>query len=551
MGYTYYNPLKVWLDPASIADVVSYMQKYLSENPIKDTEEINQIIADYIAAHPEIIGGVQSVNGETGVVVLTASDINTTGTTTIQAVLTSLASQISDITQTVTQNTNDISDLKSALHPYNHSTNYLNPDDILTDYQINANGVAESYEGRCASGWIEAQNGATVYFTGINENGAMLSLTGVSMLRLAWYNSNKEFINAATWVNSYTLNDSNIAYIRFCYTNAETIQKARRLALMFTQPTTVADIDKYYVAGYDVTDITARNNMRIVIPDAFVDAWGDSRIANGGSTTSITKYLANKLGWYTANHGYGGQGSGEIAITMGAIDCYVTLANNQILDGDNVVSAIAINHGNSVQNVMQNSDAATNGVPCSIGGINGFLWCYGGELKFTTASTLSNAVTVMPMTKVITPVALLHRFIIIWAGKNDFSNYSASGLYEYLADTVSAMAEHIPHDRFVILGETATSSNEYKFGGAARTVMDNYNNLMARRFPNNFIDIQNELVENGLNMAGITPTETDISDIQNGWLPSSLMSDTTHQNEICRNVIAQIIYSFMADKAWA
>lgn len=109
MGYTYYNPLKVWLDPASIADVVSYMQKYLSENPIKDTEEINQIIADYIAAHPEIIGGVQSVNGETGAVVLTASDINTTGTTTIQAVLTSLASQISDITQTVTYNKNPIS----------------------------------------------------------------------------------------------------------------------------------------------------------------------------------------------------------------------------------------------------------------------------------------------------------------------------------------------------------------------------------------------------------------------------------------------------------
>ena len=107
MGYTYYNPLKVWLDPASIADVVSYIQKYLSENPIKDTEEINQIVADYIAAHPEIIGGVQSVNGETGEVVLTASNINTTGTTTIQEVLTSLSSQISDLisaigTETVT-----------------------------------------------------------------------------------------------------------------------------------------------------------------------------------------------------------------------------------------------------------------------------------------------------------------------------------------------------------------------------------------------------------------------------------------------------------------
>ena len=102
MSYTMYTPLNVWLDPASVADVVAYIQTYLSENTIYSETEIETIIHDYLIAHPELIGGVQSVNGKTGTVVLSASDINTTGTTTIQAVLTSLSSQISDISQTVT-----------------------------------------------------------------------------------------------------------------------------------------------------------------------------------------------------------------------------------------------------------------------------------------------------------------------------------------------------------------------------------------------------------------------------------------------------------------
>lgn len=450
----------------------------------------------------------------------------------------------------ITDLNENLNSIDEALGKHEHSTNYLNPNEIISDTQINANGLEETYTGRNSSGWIPAKKGDTIYFSGINADGALISVTGISMLRLAWYNSSKTFIGATTWANSYTITADNVAYIRFTYVNSTTIASTRRLAIMFTMPTNVVDVMPYIEEGYEIVDSTARNMIRQVIPDNFVDAWGDSRIANGAGTTSVDEYLADKLGWYTTNHGYGGQGSGEIAIKMGAMDCYVSLKNNQIVNGDNVITAINVNHGTASQNVMQNSSVATNGVPCSIGGVDGYLWNYGGTPKFTTASTLSSAVSIMPMTKVILPLSMLHRFIIIWAGKNDFSNYNASGFYEYLADVVSAMAEHIPHNRFVILGETATSSNEYKYGGTARTVMDNYNNLMANRFPNNFIDIQSDLVEHGLEMAGITPTETDISDIEVGWLPDSLMSDETHQNATCRNVIAQIIYEFMQNNGW-
>lgn len=111
MSYTMYTPLNVWLDPASVTDVVAYIQTYLSENTIYSETEIETIIHDYLIAHPELIGGVQSVNGKTGTVVLSASDINTENNVTIESVLASLSSQISSIAANVATNTNNITSL--------------------------------------------------------------------------------------------------------------------------------------------------------------------------------------------------------------------------------------------------------------------------------------------------------------------------------------------------------------------------------------------------------------------------------------------------------
>lgn len=111
MAYTMYTPLNVWLDPASVTDVVAYIQNYLSENTIYSEEEIEELIHDYLEAHPELIGGVQSVNGKTGTVVLTASDINTANNVTIESVLASLSSQISSIASSVATNTANITNL--------------------------------------------------------------------------------------------------------------------------------------------------------------------------------------------------------------------------------------------------------------------------------------------------------------------------------------------------------------------------------------------------------------------------------------------------------
>lgn len=95
--YIEYHPLKFWLDPASIAEIVAHIQTYLVNNPINSTTEIETIIHDYLIAHPELIGGVDSVNGETGEVILTADNISAGETVTIADVLDSLQDQINDV----------------------------------------------------------------------------------------------------------------------------------------------------------------------------------------------------------------------------------------------------------------------------------------------------------------------------------------------------------------------------------------------------------------------------------------------------------------------
>lgn len=112
-----YKPLFVYLEPASIPQVVAHIQKYLSENPIiSDEETIAELIREYIAAHPEIIA-VASVNGKVGAVVLTGSDImiNPSSTVSVETQLLNLASMINNTGADITKIQANISQIYTTI----------------------------------------------------------------------------------------------------------------------------------------------------------------------------------------------------------------------------------------------------------------------------------------------------------------------------------------------------------------------------------------------------------------------------------------------------
>ena len=69
-----YIPMYGKLTPASIPQVVAYIQDYLRDNPIPSVDAMAQLIAEFLADHPELVA-VASVNSKTGAVVLTGADI--------------------------------------------------------------------------------------------------------------------------------------------------------------------------------------------------------------------------------------------------------------------------------------------------------------------------------------------------------------------------------------------------------------------------------------------------------------------------------------------
>ena len=67
-----YIPLRVRLTPASIPQVVAYIQTYLRDNPIPSIDTFADLIAEFLSDHPELVA-VASVNGKTGANLLICS----------------------------------------------------------------------------------------------------------------------------------------------------------------------------------------------------------------------------------------------------------------------------------------------------------------------------------------------------------------------------------------------------------------------------------------------------------------------------------------------
>lgn len=127
-----YKPLFMYLAPASIPQVVAHIQHYLAENPIvSDPEVIAEVIKKYIEEHPEIIA-VASVNGKTGNVVLTGSDININASSavSIETQLLNLASMINSVGANIAQIESNISQI------------YIDIGTIQTDIETNTSNIS-------------------------------------------------------------------------------------------------------------------------------------------------------------------------------------------------------------------------------------------------------------------------------------------------------------------------------------------------------------------------------------------------------------------------
>lgn len=202
-----YKPLFVYLEPASIPQVVAHIQKYLAENPIvSDPESIAEAIRDYIEEHPEIIA-VASVNGKTGNVVLTGSDININASSAV-----SVETQLLNLASMISTAGADIEQINAQLE-----TIYTNIGTIETNVSNNTSAISAlqtSVEGqgtRLATAETDIDNLETAQ----TAQGTRLNSAegNISSLQTRMTQAETDIDNSETAINTNTESITNIRSI--------------------------------------------------------------------------------------------------------------------------------------------------------------------------------------------------------------------------------------------------------------------------------------------------------------------------------------------------
>lgn len=422
----------------------------------------------------------------------------------------------------------------------------------LTTGRILWNGTMDSSASYKTSDYIPVSNGDVLrFFKGFtNPDTGRVELEKTTGERLALYDANKSYLavsgqypcNTST---GYTVSNASAKYIRISYSSSfDPVE-------LTINASSIPAYSKYFVPYKDSDRLVHIEDILGASVKKIIDCWGDSRTEmNIG--TSYSDYLGTLLGndFIVTNRGISGQSIGQVGFRFGSNEVFLTLANNQIpasgaVDVTGVVCSVGSRQGYN----METADD-TRGSRCAINGVQGtFVYHRSGSKTFTRDAD-GVAVRVFPQTKAVPePYFASDHMQILWAGKNDFS-YSAPYTVSGIEDNYDAMVSKIPHSKFIILGETYSNTDDYASGSTGRTNVDAINTYLSTKYPNNFINIQTELVSNGLTLESITPTAQDTTDIANGFIPSSLMADATHPNQYGREAIAKIIYGWMQTKNW-
>lgn len=367
--------------------------------------------------------------------------------------------------------------------------------------------------------------------------------------RLALFDASKNYIGVSGQypinVNTrYTVEDASARYIRLSYpASLGDVELVINLIVdQFTEYTpphyTSKRLDNIERIAHQIT------------PLKVIDCWGDSRTDMSDDGTSFCDYLGTLLGntWIVSNRGISGQASGQVAARYGSNEIYLTLQNNKIAaSGSTLITAYRVTTGTNTN--LRGGDS-TYGVHGILNGVSGkYIHTTGGNINFVRDYDGSE-VKVKPNTKLI-PDAYFNgsHCQILWCGKNDFP-YAYPNVVAGIEGNYDGMVAKINHDKFLILGETYSIGSDYAEGTGNRDKVDTVNSDLLTKYPDNFIDIQAELIDKGLTLEGITPTSADTENISNGFIPDSLMFDSVHPNQYGREAIAKIIYAWMQNKGW-
>lgn len=266
------------------------------------------------------------------------------------------------------------------------------------------------------------------------------------------------------------------------------------------------------------------------LPNVF--CWGDSLTAGaGGDGITYPNVLSKLTKLKVFNYGVGGEGAQNIARRQGAIPTYVEefVIPSEVVD----VEVTLIDENQNKVNLLKQGDAGVN--PCIIDGVEGMISYNKEEDKYYYRRLkVGEEKAIKSDTQLITAAMNNEKnendILIIFSGTNNLPDGST---VQNIVDIQRKMLDYSNTDKFIIIGLTSKSYMPH---------IDDVNTVLKEEYGDNFLDIRDYILKNGLGDCGISMTEQDRIDIENGEIPSSLRVDEVHGNSDFYTIIGKQLY---------
>lgn len=239
------------------------------------------------------------------------------------------------------------------------------------------------------------------------------------------------------------------------------------------------------------------------IGDSFVV--GDTKTSLANALASQTNFLVNKFGGYYDQ-------SIDIAIRMGSVKVYTN--NVTIPSNSSPVHIKLYDKDGEELDVLKNSGSNFSSV--EIDGISGKLK-YDQETKDHTFTRDQNGEqkNINRLTQITAQFPEYNEddIAIIFSGTYD--PQISNGIFRTITYQ-RAMLNKLNTKRYIVVSLTSKRK---------MPIVRDMNKVLAEEHGEHFLDFRTYLLEHGLEDANITPTKQDELDLENGYIPTSLLKD--------------------------
>lgn len=296
-----------------------------------------------------------------------------------------------------------------------------------------------------------------------------------------------------------------------------------------------------------------------------VVCYGDSQTAGfswGNRLPQLSRTITSAV-----NRGISGQEAGTVAVRQGGIVLTTTTAAT-ITDTSAVI--VALQADKTPCNIR--SSAST--MPMVLAGVRGTLNVLSAESLpegypaidrgagvFTGSfvpDTAPDAPVEVPVgTSFVSQDVVDHPewaecLHIIWVGGNDAAfagTTRVTGVVSAVQAMVDRLKAHVDEPKFLVAARTTGPTNTTGTS-SWQTAIDQRDQLEAA-FPGNTIRIREYVMEHGLEILGLEPTEADLAALAGDTVPPSLTSDGLHFSTATREqVLAPFIISELEARGW-